>query len=135
MSFLGIDLGTTGINCAAYGGDGRSLAKACMEHGLITSSPEIVEPDPNAVWEALCLNIKELNAREEIRKDPICTLGVFASGNEALLVDKSVNALYNIIMSMDKRGDRENDWVNSRIARERIYQIIYGAAILSSAST
>ena len=123
MSFLGIDLGTTGIKCVAYNEDGQLLAKAYREYSLYTPSPDIAELDPNAVWKSLVLNIKELNAQEEIKNDPICALSISVSGNEALPVDKNGNALYNVIMSMDKRGMEENDWINSQIDRERLYEI------------
>lgn len=123
MSFLGIDLGTTGVKCIAYNEDGQSLAKAYREYMLYTPSPDIVELDPNVVWESLCLNIKELSVQEKIKKDPICALSISVSGNESLPVDNNGNALYNVIMSMDKRGIQENNWINSRIDVERLYEI------------
>ena len=115
MSLLGIDLGTTGIKCAVYNEDGRLLGKTYREFVLYTPEPGIVELDPNIVWKTLCDNIRELNSNNEVKKDPISALGMSVSGCEAIPIDRDGNALYNAIMSMDKRGKEENDWIISKI--------------------
>ena len=123
MSLLGIDLGTTGIKCAVYNEDGRLLGKTYREFVLYTPEPGIVELDPCLVWKTLCDNIKELNSINEVKKDPISALGMSVSGCEAIPIDRDGNTLYNAIMSLDKRGKEENDWIISKIGNERLYEI------------
>ena len=112
MSLLGVDLGTTGIKCIAYNEDGRVLGKTYREYALSTPEPGIVELDPKTVWHSLCQNIGKLNEFQEIAKDPINALSISVSGDEALPIDSSGNPIYNTIMSMDKRGGEENNYIN-----------------------
>lgn len=123
MSLLGIDLGTTGIKCAAYNEDGKMLKKTYREYPLYMPKKGVVELDPNIVWDRLCKNIKELNSFEELRNDPVEALSISVSGDEAMPVDSKGNPLYNTIMAMDKRGEKENDWINHIIGKEKIYSI------------
>ncbi|MCL6087708.1 MAG: FGGY family carbohydrate kinase, partial [Actinobacteria bacterium] len=77
----------------------------------------------NLVWENLKKNLIELNSFEKIKKDPITALSISVSGDEALPIDKNGNVLYNTIMSMDKRGDKENECINNLIGAEQVYRI------------
>jgi len=123
LSLLGIDLGTTGIKCAAYSEDGKMLGKTYREYALYMPGKGIVELDANLVWKNLCLNTEELNSSELLKKDPVEALSISVSADEALPIDKQGKSLYKTIMSMDKRGRRENNWINSLVGAERIYQI------------
>lgn len=123
MSLLGIDLGTSGIKCVAYNTNGKPLAKVYREYMLYTPEPGIVELDPILVWDNLRENIKELNSKEAVIKDPITSLSISVSADEALPVNKKGEVLYNTIMSMDKRGREENKYINSVIDDVKVYKI------------
>lgn len=123
MSLLGIDLGTTGIKCAAYDEDGKMLGKTYREYKLFMPKKGVAELDPEEVWDRLCLNLKELNSIEVIKKDPVEALSISVSGDEAMPLDKKGNPLYNTIMAMDKRGEKENKWINSLLSAEKVYKI------------
>ena len=123
MSLLGIDLGTTGIKCAAYNEDGKMLGKAYREYPLYMPKKGVAELDQSLVVKNLFENIKELNSFENVTKDPVEALSISVSGDEAMPVDKSGAPLYNTIMSMDTRGYKENEWINSIIGAEELYRI------------
>ena len=123
MSLLGIDLGTSGVKCIAYNEIGKLLGKTYIEYDLLTPRQGIVELDPVKVWDNLCSNIIKLNKFSEVSKDPIEALSISVSGDEALPIDKSGNPIYNTIMSMDKRGGEENDYINHVLGAEKIYEI------------
>jgi Sugar (pentulose and hexulose) kinases len=123
MSLLGIDLGTSGVKCAAYNEAGKVLGKTYREYMLYTPGEGIVELDPDTVWENLYLNLKELNTFPLVIKDPVAALSISVSGDEALPVDKKGSPLYNTIMSSDKRGLKENNYINSIIKIDEVYEI------------
>ncbi len=123
MSLLGIDLGTTGIKCAAYNEDGKMLCKAYREYPLHMPKKGIAELDQGLVVGSLFENIKELNSFEAVFKDPVEALSISVSGDEAMPVNKSGTPLYNTIMTMDTRGNKENEWINSIIGAEELYRI------------
>lgn len=123
MSLLGIDLGTTGIKCAAYNEDGKMLHKTYREYQLYMPEEGIAELNPDIVWDNLVFNIKELNSSEAVKKDPVEALSISVSGDEGFPVDRTGKPIYNAIMAMDKRGDKENDWINNIIGKEKLYSI------------
>jgi xylulokinase len=123
LSLLGIDLGTTGIKCAAYDEDGKMLGKTYREYPLYMPKKGVAELDQRLVVESLFENIKELNSFETVAKNPVEALSISVSGDEAMPVDKSGRPLYNTIMSMDTRGYKENEWINSKIGAEELYRI------------
>jgi xylulokinase len=123
LSLLGIDLGTTGIKCAAYSEDGKMIGKTYREYPLHMPEEGVVELDANIVWQRLCDNIIELNSFKEVIDDPVEALSISVSGDEALPVDRKGNPLYNTIMAMDKRGEKENSWINSILGAANIYRI------------
>lgn len=123
MSLLGIDLGTSGVKCVAYNTDGSPIKKVYREYALFTPDIGTVELDPGLVWENLKKNFIELNSFEELKKDPVTALSISVSGDEALPIDKNGKVLYNTIMSMDKRGSKENEYINQAAGAENIYKI------------
>ena len=123
MSFLGIDLGTSGVKCVAYNLYGKPLSKTYREYSLDTPQPGIAELNPDIVWSNLKQNIIELNASAEIKKDPITALSISVSGDEILPIDRSGKVLFGTIMSMDKRGEIENEILNKSIGAEKIFKI------------
>ncbi|MHB1377079.1 MAG: FGGY-family carbohydrate kinase [Candidatus Humimicrobiaceae bacterium] len=123
MSFLGIDLGTSGVKCVAYNLYGKPLSKTYREYSLYTPQPGIAELDPDNVWSNLKQNIIELNVSDAIKKDPITALSISVSGDEILPIDRSGKVLFRTIMSMDKRGEIENEILNKSIGAEKIFKI------------
>ena len=69
MSLLGIDLGTTGIKCAAYDEDGKMLGKTYREYKLYMLKKGVAELDQRLVIDSLFENIKELNSFETVLKN------------------------------------------------------------------
>ncbi len=53
MSYLGIDIGTTGCKAARFDADGTLLALAYREYPLLTPRPGWAELDSVAVCDAL----------------------------------------------------------------------------------
>jgi len=123
LSLLGIDLGTTGIKCAAYDENGKMLGKTYREYQLYMPKKGVAELDQNLVIDSLFENIKELNSFETVLKDPVEALSISVSGDDCMPVDKRGKPLYNTIMSMDTRGYKENEWINKIIGAEEIYRI------------
>lgn len=123
MSFLGIDIGTTGVKCAVYSEDGKMLGRTYREYQLYMPKKGIAELNQEYVWNKLTDNIKELNSFENIKHDSVEALSVSVSGDEVMPVDKSGMPLYNTIMSMDTRGYKENNWINKIFGMQRIYEI------------
>ena len=59
MSFLGLDIGTSGCKAAVFDGEGRLLALAYREYPTLSPQPGWAELDPEQVAGACFAVIKE----------------------------------------------------------------------------
>lgn len=119
MSLLGIDIGTTGCKAAAFDEEGRLLAYSYREYNMENVGEQIYELNPCTVWQKVKEVIYEINSR--VKNNPVIALSASVSGDEVVPVDKDRKCLYNVIMSMDKRGSEElSIWLNG-FSRRDIY--------------
>lgn len=153
MSILGIDLGTTGCKAAAYARNGRCLAQAYREYGVVPHAAGRVELDSREVWDKVRQAIREVVAgvktatrlggkspvqtsgtpaeREagrplEIRtagRDPITALCVSSFGEAFVPVSKDREILGPSILNTDPRGAEFADTLAHDIGQEAFYRI------------
>jgi len=121
MSFLGIDVGTTGCKAVAFDEDGRILASAYREYPLHFPKPGWIELDSNRVMKSVRETVREAAAKT--RKNPVRALAVSAQGEAVTPVGKDGKYLHNAIVTFDARTAPLVDWWDRRVPRRRIYQI------------
>ena len=76
MSMMGIDIGTTWTKTIAFNENGKILAQADAEYGLIFPKPKWVEFDVKIMWGKIFDVIKRVNNNETVKKDPISAVSV-----------------------------------------------------------
>ena len=105
MSIIGLDVGTSSIKAAAYGGDGSLLAaeRASLSPKRPQSGWETLNPEES--WRATCWVLNQLAAHPSVRHDPPTSLAISASGDEVFPVDRNGIALDACLLSGDLRGD------------------------------
>lgn len=104
MSFLGVDLGTSGIRVAAYSVDGRDLATVEQRLTLRRPAPGRVELDAIEIQNAVEDSIRRLTARDEIQADPVRAISFSVQGEAILAVNSQGEPLTPVVVSMDERG-------------------------------
>ena len=104
MSLIGIDVGSSSIKVAAYSEEGKLLALASNPLTPLHPEPGLWEQDPNEIWQATSLGMRELLAHDALRRDPLKAIAISASGRENFLADSEGNPLSNGIMGADVRG-------------------------------
>ncbi len=105
MSLIGIDVGSSSVKAAAYNEDGTLLAVVSNEVTPLHPRPGWWETDPRDVWRATAKGLRELAARDLVRRDPPRALAISASGRENFPADADGNPLGNNIMGADVRGE------------------------------
>jgi len=50
MSLIGLDIGTTGCKAVVFDPEGRMLARAFREYGMVCDAPAKAEQDAEQVW-------------------------------------------------------------------------------------
>jgi xylulokinase len=105
MSLLGVDVGTGGLKAMAVeASSGRSLGIAFREYEEVRPQPGWVELSGDLVWQAFLEAVREINSRDEVRRDPISAMSFSVSCDEILPLDAGKRALANGIVSADVRG-------------------------------
>lgn len=111
MSFLGIDVGTTGCKSIVLSVDGALLAMAQREYDVVRPQPGWAELDSAAVWRQIQDMIREVAAKTAL--DPIAALSVSSMGEALTPVSRDRTILGNCLLGFDCRGATTTD----RLAR------------------
>jgi xylulokinase len=121
MSYLGIDLGTTGVKAVAFDEEGRILASAYREYPLHFPKTGWIELGSNRVMASARDVIRE--AAGKVKGDPVQALAVAAQGEAVTPVGKDGRFLHNGIVTFDARTAPLVEWWEKRIPRRRIFEI------------
>lgn len=104
MSLIGIDVGSSSVKVAACSDAGELIASASHDLTPLHPAPGLWETDPEDIWQATSLGMRDLMAQEAMRRDPPKAIAVSASGRENFPADARGKPLGNGIMGADVRG-------------------------------
>jgi xylulokinase len=121
MSFLGIDVGTTGCKATAFSETGRPLSSAYDEYDMVRPQPGWLELDPADVWEKVRRTIAK--AVKGAAGDPVQSLSVSSMGESMVPVGKDRRILGPSLLMIDSRGEEYLPLLSERIGAERLYRI------------
>ncbi len=121
MSFLGIDVGTTGLKAAVISDRGRILASAYEECALHQPEPGWAELDAEAAWGQIRRLI--LRTVSQAKRDPVKALAVSSLGEAMVLVGPQGEALAPSILNSDVRGAEYLERGKRPIGDSRLYAL------------
>jgi xylulokinase len=122
MSYLGIDIGTTGCKAVAFDGDGRALCLAYREYATLSPQPGWFELDP---WQVItaCKQLIVETADKVKGSDPISAIGISSQGEAFTVLDKDGSYLCNAMVSFDTRSQPQVEQFTASFGQERLYRI------------
>lgn len=110
-AILGLDIGTSATKALLLGLDGRELATASQAYPFLTPQPGWVEQDPEAVWQALLLVLREIAERAAAGGHRILGLALAAQSGSVILADAAGQPVYPMITWLDTRSqDLMTEW-------------------------
>jgi xylulokinase len=121
MSFLGIDVGTTGCKATVFSEAGKALSFAYDEYDMVRPRPGWLELDPAEVWAKVRHTIAK--AVKGAAADPVKSLAVSSMGESMVPVGRDRRILGPSLLMIDSRGEEYLPLLSSRIGAERLYQI------------
>ena len=121
MSFLGIDVGTTGCKASVFSATGRSLAFAYDEYDMVRPRPGWLELDPVDVWARVRRTVAK--AVQAASGDPVTALAVSSMGESMVPVSRDRRILGNSLLLIDSRGEEYLPLLSSRLGAEKLYRI------------
>ncbi len=122
MSYLGIDIGTTGTKAAVFDETGRILSSAYMEYSLSSPQQGWFELDPGQVVNR-CLKVITDAAGKVRKTDPVQAIGIASQGEAFTLLDGNDNYLCNAMVSFDTRSSGQVKSFCKSFGREELYKI------------
>lgn len=121
MSYLGIDIGTSGCKAVVFDRSGKLLAGARRDYALSHPAPGRAELDSREVISACCEVISE--AAKSVAHDPVAAIGVSSQGEAFTPVGADGSYLDNAMVSSDSRACGEIEPFVAGFGLDRLYRI------------
>jgi xylulokinase len=121
MSFLGLDVGTTGCKALAVDDGGTVIAQAYREYPLVGDKPGWNELDSVRLWRSIVEVIA--NVARQTRSDPVMAVGVSSQGEAVAPIGRDGTPLGNFIVTFDNRTEPQSAWWEHRLGKRKIFQI------------
>ena len=122
MSFMGVDIGTTGCKVMAFDTDGNSLSAAYREYQVICPKPGWAELDARLVINH-CKDCIAQVAASVKNRDPVAALAVSSQGEAFTAVGESGEFLCNAMVSSDTRSQKQLTELTEKLGLENLYHI------------
>ena len=122
MSFLGVDIGTTGCKGSVFDESGKVLTSAYQEYCTHSPQPGWFELDCQEVI-AKCKDVISECANTAKDNDCIVSLSVSSQGEAFTLLDKGGEYLCNAMVSFDTRSQKQVKEFSESFGLERLYSI------------
>ena len=121
MSYLGLDIGTTGCKAGAFSEDGRLLALAYREYPLLAPERGWAEIDSARVCRDCMDAVREASARAA--GDPVRAIGISSQGEAFTPVGPDGRILGNGMVSSDARATALVESFGRSFGRRKLYEI------------
>lgn len=117
-AILSFDAGTSGIKAVLVDFLGRIIATAHAEYSLIMKRPGWAEQIPSEYWEAACKASRQALTQAGCGPEAVAGI-VFATQWKGMIpLDKDGNVLYNSIIWLDTRADKEAEKLSEATGRK-----------------
>lgn len=100
---LGLDAGNTMTKVVLFDMQGREVLSVRRRNPILFPAPNHTERDPQAMWDDLCVAVRELLEQGAVSPDLIAAVSVSGYGAGLYLVDANGRAIRPGIMSTDSR--------------------------------
>jgi xylulokinase len=119
---IGCDIGTTFAKTTLVNLDGTIVGSGSVQCGIHIPGPNLVEQDPEELLIAAIGSIR--NAIQSSGLDPAGVLGIGFSGQGpgCVPIDENINPLRTMHNYIDRRGEKEADWLLEHIGEEHVFQ-------------
>lgn len=119
MSYLGLDIGTSGCKAVVFSETGKELASAYREYKVLTPALGQAELDSGEVCEK-CFDVIREAARGN---DPVQAMAISSQGEAFTVVNDKNEIISKAMVSSDCRAAGLLNDLDSIVSRERLYQI------------
>ena len=129
---LGTDIGTSGTKTILMDTTGKLISQDLQEYDVITPAPLWAEQWPDVWYEATKDSIR--NCVAKAKEAGVCAediKGIAISGlygGSGIPLDENMKAVRPCMIWMDRRADKETQWVLDNIGEDKLYEITHNGA-------
>jgi xylulokinase len=120
---LAIDVGLTNCKAVLFDLDGRIVSRMAVPYETRRPTPDRVEQDPDAWWEAAIVAVRCVMAPETRRSRRVLAMGVTAHMHALACVDAKLRPLGPALILGDRRATGEADEITRDVGEEVVYRI------------
>ena len=121
MALIGLDIGTTGSKAHVFSDDLKLLASASREYAVDIPHPMWAEQDAEKVWTLAKECLREAIAKAGI--DQAAAISFSVQGEAVAPVDAQGRALRPMILGMDTRTGKENEWLKEKFGARELFNM------------
>jgi xylulokinase len=122
-TFLGIDLGTTGLKVALLRETGQLVGSEYCEYPILSPQPGYAEQDPEAWWTGFVTACQSLKRQHPSDFDEVAGIGICGQMHTQVHLDKEDQILRPAITWMDQRSSDIVDGINQdKDSRNLVFQ-------------
>lgn len=120
MSYIGIDIGTSGCKAVVFNSEGAELVSAYREYNVLRPQDKWAELDSEQVLSDCFEVIKEVNSKVD---DPVLAIGISSQGEAFTPVGGNGKIIGNAMVSSDSRAVDLTSALSHEFGEEKLYSI------------
>ena len=121
MSYLGLDIGTSGCKAVVFDAKGATLGAAYRGYSVLTPGPGYAELDSKEVMENCLVVTRE--AAAQAASDPVSGMSISSQGEAFTPVGANGEIIGNGMISSDTRASDLVEKVSEEFGKEKLYEI------------
>jgi len=130
MTFLGLDIGTSGTKALLLSDDGHVLAAAESPHTLLTPKPGWTEQQPEEWWKACALATKAVLKKAKLKGSEVRGIGLSGQMHGSVFLDGGGKVLRPALLWNDQRTAAQCREIEERAGgREAVIQMVSNPAL------
>ena len=126
---IGVDCGTSGTKTVLFDEKGNVIASSSIEYPMYQPKNGYAEQWPGDWANAMINTVKAVMAKSGVNKNDVKGIGISGQMHGLVLLDKDNNVIRPSIIWCDQRTEKEVEWMNSNIGREKLVSITANPAL------
>ncbi|WP_334105247.1 FGGY-family carbohydrate kinase [Muricomes intestini] len=119
MSYIGLDIGTSGCKAAVISTEGKILFSSAQEYSFLSPHPGWVELNPAQVWQSVCRILTEISPYARDTR----SIAVSSIGESIVMLNSEDKILYNGIIYLDQRCKDTLPEIEEKIPAYELHKI------------
>lgn len=118
---IGCDIGTSSAKTTLVSLDGVVVGSGNVQYEINIPGPNLAEQDPETLLFAAIDSIKIAIQTSELDPNGVLGIGFSGQGPGCIPIDKEINPLRTMHNYIDRRGEKEADWLLENLGEEHVF--------------